>query len=209
MRNVKVMLVILLALLAGNAVAQTPCLFFSEYMEGSSYNKAIEIYNATDSDIDLSLVTVQLYSNGAASPTASVTLSGVLASDSVFVLSHGSASAAILALADLTSSAVCNWNGDDAVALVFDGTIVDVFGQIGLDPGSAWGVAPTVSVNATLQRMTSICCGDTDGSDAFDPAVEYVGLPIDDITGLGAHTADCEAVPVEIRSLDSMKALYR
>ena len=29
-------------------------LFFSEYIEGSSYNKALEIYNPTDSPVDLS-----------------------------------------------------------------------------------------------------------------------------------------------------------
>lgn len=209
MRNVKVILVVMLALLAGNAIAQTPCLFFSEYLEGSSYNKALEIYNATDADIDLSLVEVQLYSNGSATPTATVTLSGVLASDSVFVMSHASAIPEILALADLTSSAVCNFNGDDAVALVYDGAIVDVIGQIGTDPGSAWGVAPTITVNATLLRMISICCGDADGSDAFDPALEFTGLASDDYSNLGTHTSDCEAVPAQLRSLDSMKALYR
>ena len=46
----------LFALLPLSAVgAATPeDLFFSEYIEGSSFNKAIEIYNGTGSSVDLS-----------------------------------------------------------------------------------------------------------------------------------------------------------
>ena len=76
-------------------------LFFSEYIEGSSHNKALEIYNGTGATVDLSTYTVELYSNGAASPSQSVALSGSLADGDVFVLAHASADAAILAEADL------------------------------------------------------------------------------------------------------------
>ncbi len=41
-------------------------LIISEYIEGSSYNKAIELYNGTGSDVDLSHVfTFERHSNGA------------------------------------------------------------------------------------------------------------------------------------------------
>ena len=41
-------------------------LIISEYIEGSSFNKAIEIYNGTGAAIDLSEYSLELYSNGAA-----------------------------------------------------------------------------------------------------------------------------------------------
>ena len=37
-------------------------LIISEYIEGSSYNKAIELYNGTGSDVDLSQYTLDHYS---------------------------------------------------------------------------------------------------------------------------------------------------
>src|SRR5699024_6103627 len=55
-------------------------LFISEYIEGSSYNKAIEIYNGTGSSVNyLSDYQLALYSNGSDNPTQSLTLSGSLA----------------------------------------------------------------------------------------------------------------------------------
>ena len=117
-------------------------LFISEYIEGSSFNKALEIYNGTGADVDLSAYKVELYSNGASSPSASATLSGTLAHTDVFVLAHADANDDIKAVADLINSNVANWNGDDAIALrkVADGSAVDVFGQIGFDPGSYWAL---------------------------------------------------------------------
>ena len=39
------------------------------------------------------------------------------------------------------------FNGDDAMALSYNGTNIDVIGQIGVDPGSSWG---GLAVNTTL-----------------------------------------------------------
>ncbi|HDQ74121.1 MAG TPA: hypothetical protein ENN19_18815, partial [Chloroflexi bacterium] len=64
-------------------------LFFSEYIEGSSYNKAIEIYNGTSSDITFTgQYTLALYSNGSASVSQFVALSGSIAQGDVFVIAH-------------------------------------------------------------------------------------------------------------------------
>ncbi|MBK7703448.1 MAG: hypothetical protein IPI34_11430 [bacterium] len=49
MRMLKIALTaVLLMGLAGTAAAQSTCLYFSEYIEGTSSNKALEIYNATE-----------------------------------------------------------------------------------------------------------------------------------------------------------------
>ena len=75
----------------------------SEYIEGSGFNKAIEIYNGTDSAVDLAagLYTLELYSNGAATPSKTAALTGTVAAGDVLVLAHPSADAAILAQADV------------------------------------------------------------------------------------------------------------
>ena len=66
----KLILALSLALMLGLAFAQpyTADLFFSEYVEGSSNNKAIEIFNGTGVAVDLSQYTVKLASNGAPGP---------------------------------------------------------------------------------------------------------------------------------------------
>ena len=78
--------------------ATTGCteLFFSEYVEGSSFNKAVEIYNGSATTVALDAYTVELYSNGSSLPSNSMPLSGNLAPDAVYVIAHDSASTAIL-----------------------------------------------------------------------------------------------------------------
>ncbi|MGH1489940.1 MAG: ExeM/NucH family extracellular endonuclease [Acidimicrobiales bacterium] len=163
-------------------------LYISEYIEGGSFNKAIEIANTTGADVDLSTYSVELYSNGASTASQSVTLSGSLADGDVFVIAHGSAAQAVLDVTDLESSAVANFNGDDAVVLRNGSAVVDSFGQVGVDPGSQW---PGGGQNDTLRRMASICDGDTDETDAFDASAEWDIFPQDTFDGLGSHTADC------------------
>ena len=64
-------------------------LFFSEYIEGSSSNKALEIYNPTGSEVDLSNYRVIRANNGAVALSDSVVLSGTLADKDVFVIGNG------------------------------------------------------------------------------------------------------------------------
>jgi len=70
-------------------------LFFSEYLEGTSYNKAIEIFNGTGSAVDLSDYKVELYTNGSNTANNTLVLSGTLENDDVYVISHPSANADI------------------------------------------------------------------------------------------------------------------
>ena len=75
------------------AEAQAADLIISEYIEGSSFNKAIELYNGTGQTVDLSNYTLELYANGANTSTARLTLSGTLGSGETFVLVHRDAAA--------------------------------------------------------------------------------------------------------------------
>ncbi|AFC32599.1 hypothetical protein PM3016_5940 [Paenibacillus mucilaginosus 3016] len=162
-------------------------LFFSEYVEGTSNNKAIEIFNPSGTAVNLTGYTVELYANGATAPTNKLDLSGTLAAGDVFVIANASANAAILAVADVTST-VTFFNGDDALVLKKNGVIVDVIGQVGTDPGTEWGTGVTSTLDNTIRRMPGTTAGDTNASDAFDPAAQWIGYPVDTLDGLGQHT---------------------
>ena len=156
---------------AANAAPPTD-LFFSEYLESQPGNrKAVEIYNGTASTVTLTGVyNVAVYANGATSPT-SIALTGSIPAGGVFVLAHTDTPAATGITANQTSSSL-SFNGDDAVALRNGTTLVDVIGQIGFDPGTEWGTGLASTVDNTIRRKSTSCAGDTNGSDAFDPATE-------------------------------------
>jgi predicted extracellular nuclease len=163
-------------------------LFFSEYIEGSSNNKALEIFNGTGAAINLAtdVYNVQMFFNGNPAAGLTINLTGTVADGDVFVLAQSSADPAILAQADQTNGS--GWfNGDDAVALRKGTTIIDVIGQIGVDPGTEWGSGLPSTQDNTLRRKCSITAGDTNGSDAFDPSIEWDGFANNTFSGLGSH----------------------
>ncbi len=174
---------------ATSAQAAASDLFVSEYVEGSSNNKALEIFNGTGGAVDLTAsgYNVQFYFNGSTTAGLTINLTGSVADSDVFVLAQASASAPILAQADQTNGA--GWfNGDDAVVLRKGTTVLDVIGQIGVDPGTEWGSGLTSTADNTLRRKPTVMAGDTNGSDAFDPAIEWDGYATDTFDGLGAHS---------------------
>ncbi len=181
------------------ATAQATDLFFSEYVEGSSNNKALEIYNGTGASVNLSTgnYTVEFYFNGSAVASRTIDLVGTVSSGDVFVLVDAAADAQIISLADQQGGT--GWfNGDDAVVLKKDATILDVIGQIGVDPGSQWGSGLTSTQDNTLRRKGTVCAGDATANDAFDPASAWDGFAIDSFDGLGSHTASCGDLPPSV-----------
>ncbi|RYF75829.1 MAG: hypothetical protein EOO39_06390, partial [Cytophagaceae bacterium] len=176
--------------------AQAPTdLFFSEYIEGSSNNKALELYNGTSSTIDLATgqYIVQMYFNGGTTAATTVNLTGTIAPGGTFVLAASQANATILAKANQTSGSSF-YNGDDAIVLRkggASGTVVDAIGQVGFDPGTEWGTGLTSTADNTIRRKAAFCSGDVNPADVFDPSVEWDGFATDTFDGLGAHTASC------------------
>ena len=164
-------------------------LFFSEYVEGSGNNKALEIFNGTGNAVDLAGegYSVQMFFNGSTAALTTIFLTGTVASGDVYVLAHPSADAAILAQADLASGT--GWfNGDDAVVLRKGATFLDVIGQIGVDPGASWSGGGVSTQNQTLRRKSSVLTGDSDESNPFDPSIEWEGFAQDTFDGLGTHS---------------------
>jgi predicted extracellular nuclease len=159
-------------------------LFFSEYVEGSSSYKALEIQAREASTLSgCRLVT---YFNGASSGSG-IALDGALAKGAVTTLC--STSLAALVGAPCARATNLTFNGDDAVALECGGALLDVIGQIGADPGDAWSSGDASTLNQTLRRRCSALSGDPNGTDGFDPTVEWTALPVDTFDGLGV--AEC------------------
>ncbi len=163
-------------------------LFFSEYVEGSSSNKALELYNNTGASVSLSGYSIQLYANGSTSANSSINLSGSVANGATYVIANASASSSLLNLANITN-AVANFNGNDALVLTYNGTVVDSFGQVGNDPGSSGWAGLTT--DRTLRRKASTTAGDTNRSDAFTPSSAWDSYSSDTFSGLGSHTLSC------------------
>lgn len=174
--------------------AQPKDLIISEYIEGSGNNKALELYNGTSAPIALNTYVLQLYSNGSSVPTASLTLFGTLAAGKTFVLGRTDADRAIIAVMDIGSGSLVAFDGNDAIVLRkggANGAVVDVIGQIGVNPGVAWGNNSVSTLDKTLRRRKDICKGDVDASDTFDPSKEWEALPSNTFDGLGKHAVIC------------------
>lgn len=171
------------------AIAQAcPEPFFSEYIEGSSNNKAIEIYNPSNAPLNLEDYMVQLFTNGSATASATLIPIGVVEAHGVFVIANGSANATILGLKDTTSS-VANYNGDDALIIVnlISGDTVDIIGVVGVDPGLFWIVGAGSTQNYTITRQFPITAGETDWAIG---STEWDVHPIDMLDSLGFHNAE-------------------
>ena len=191
-------------------------LFFSEYIEGWSQNKAIEVYNPTNAIIDLSNYQIERYSNGATNSSAGgiTTLTGMLASGDAFVLTNGETDTGstfgycdpiLISLGDMAEPSgsyptPMHMNGNDAMVLSKNGEIIDVIGRVGEDPASgAWtdDAASGFTMGTwwtsqhTLIRKSTVLYGDNNGLDLFDPSAEWDSLVVGSWSNLGSHTCDC------------------
>ena len=229
-------LAVLVACFAFALQAQSQCdqLFISEYIEGWGNNKAIEIYNPTESAVDLSNYRLERYSNG--SPSAAenqkVQLSGTLAPNSVVVcvLDKQEPDGVDFEqpvwdeLADAADLWLCPvydvnnamyFNGNDAMVLtrISDNESIDIFGVIGQDPGeTGW---EGMTQNHTLIRKPAVTTGNTNPF-SFPVSSEWDGImwsndslnyTLDQVfLNLGSHSCDCGTT--DIRTPDVVSELF-
>ncbi len=164
--------------LPGGSGGNTSDLLISEYVEGSSYNKAIEIANFTGTPVNLADYSIQKATNGGGSWSSTLALTGTLNHGDVYVIVNNSASTELKNKANLnTTSSVMSFNGNDAVAIFKGSTLVDVIG----DPNSSTAFAQ----DKTLQRKSSITAPNTTYL-----AAEWDVLSKDTFSGLGTHSVD-------------------
>ncbi|MGA0818675.1 MAG: lamin tail domain-containing protein [Schleiferiaceae bacterium] len=163
-------------------------LFISEYLEGSSNNKALEIYNPTSAPINLSAYSLKAYNNGGLAVSNSLQLPNkTLAAYDVYVVANPTANAAILAASDTTST-VTFFNGDDAVVLFKNADTLDIIGIVGNDPGTNWPVGTGATSEFTLVRKSAVNQGQLNWTVG---ATEWDVYPQNTTSYLGSHSSVC------------------
>lgn len=198
-----------LVLATSVAFGQVADLFFSEYIEGSSNNKALEIYNGTGAEVDLANYIIRGNYNGNAwSEVFTFSPGAKIANGDVYVIANNQAGAEILGVADTVYAYgapyyIVSFNGDDVRALCkisgADTTIIDIIGLYNLvDPGDGWDVAGVTNATKdhTLIRKASVTSGNSDwtasaGTNADDS--EWIVLDKDTFNYLGLPLEQCFA----------------
>ena len=173
------------ALVVPSSTPQETDLFISEYIEGSSSNKAIEIFNPTGSAVDLSNYSIKQAAGGSGwgfhpddgeVPGFIFPLYGSLDAGDVFILSANQAINSIQAVADtvLGYPSVCHFAGDDAVGLFKNNVLIDVIGLPTVDPGASWDVAGEAggTKDHTLIRKPTVSYGNTDWASSAGTSAE-------------------------------------
>lgn len=204
----KTIILLSLFLIAKISVSQCTDLFFSEYIEGTSNNKAIEIYNPTSSPIDLTDYRVLRHNTAAVLPTDSLTLSGTLNSGDVYVIGNPYAPQSIISVSDITDD-ITFFGGDDALTLkkISTNTIIDKIGETnGVDPGGDWTVGSGATSEYTLIRKIGVKQGNINWAVA---STEWDVYPVDMIDSLGGHTmTSCATTGIENSDLSSSVSVF-
>ena len=207
-------------------------LFFSEYVEGSSNNKAVEIYNPTNAPIDLSNYSIERYSNGNDAISDEMNLSGTIDAGGTWIVTNSDTNSTnqfgyimveLYNMADQWAPVYPSplyMNGNDAMTLSKNGQWIDVIGKVGEDPGDAWTDDATAGFtdanggawwtkNHTLIRKSSVKSGVTSSHILFNPASEWDSLSINTWTNLGSHECDCSSGgPSSIEDKSTSYILY-
>lgn len=192
--------------LATFATAQSD-LFISEMVEGSGNNKAIEIFNPTNTSIDLSAYFIARYANGATTYVSGgmTQLSGTIQPNSTFVLINGqtvststspacdpmlqgillSQGGTVNGMLDGLYPSPTYFNGNDAIALLKqvgnNKVQIDLFGQTGLlsliENEYGWSNVQNSLVN---YQVTVVEGTDTSFVDVQSTIADYIVKSTDD-----------------------------
>jgi hypothetical protein len=240
----RILLFSLVLLSAHVGFSQCSELFFSEYVEGWSNNKALEVYNPTNDTIDLYNYQIQRWSNGNDIPNplymrriADNPNTVMLAPKDVIVLvidkrdTAGQGNEApvwftlqqkadLFLCPDYNTNRTLYHNGNDAITLEREvdanagswsnrWEVVDIFGEIGFNPGepvdgAGWNdnsannyytpdtTVPAWSTNHTLYRKATVREGVTTNPSPFMVSMQWDSMPVNTFDSLGTHTCDCK-----------------
>lgn len=153
-------------------------LLFSEYIEGSGNNKALEIANNTGSSVTLSAYTIKKQTNGAGAWSTGLALTGTLTTGSKFVIVNSSMSSACYSTsaANISTTATeLTFNGNDAVGLFKNGVLIDIIGTFN-------GGTANFAADVTLRRKSTV----TSPSSTFNLSAQWDSFSQDTCNNLGS-----------------------
>ncbi len=175
-------------------------LFFSEYIEGSSNNKALEIYNPTSEPISLNNYRIAQSNNGGGwAYYHTFPADKTIAPGDVWVIITNSISTSLFDAANadevLAYPAVVYHTGNDARGLEkttngTDWTLIDVIGNPTSNTDFDVAGVTAAAANHTLVRKSTVVKGNTDwaasaGTNADNS--EWIVKNVDDFSYLGSH----------------------
>ncbi|CAC9975006.1 endonuclease [Flavobacterium panici] len=156
-------------------------LLFSEYIEGSGNNKALEIANNTGSSVSLSAYTIKKQTNGAGSWSTGLALSGTLTTGSKFVIVNSSISSSCFSPSSAnisTTATELTFNGNDAVGLFKNGVLIDIIGTFN-------GGTANFAIDVTLRRKSTV----TSPSTTFNLSSQWDSFSQDTCNNLASKIA--------------------
>ena len=166
MKNFKPQTLTLSVVLLGYSFPSYAQLMFSQYMDGNSNKKGLEIYNPDATTVNLADYEIQQFSNGATTKSTTVTLQGSLASKAKYIVGRTDLKTEIGD--QVNQVAGLSFNGDDALVLLYKGTPVDRFGKVGEQPANGWGIASSSKGNSFKRLQTSNSITSIDPMATFD-----------------------------------------
>ena len=167
-----------------------PCkeIFISEYVEGTSSsahrNNYIELYNPTSDNIDLTPYTLAKYTGKSLTPSSRLELFGSISSYGTFLIEDIKEQLDVEANISTNSTAM-DFNGDDKIALLKNGRILDLIGDI--------GDSLFFARDLTLQRKSEI----QQPNNQYQ-IEEWEYYPLEHITNLNNHASICQGPLPEI-----------
>ncbi len=168
----------------------TPCnqLLISEYIEGSSStsyrNNFIEIYNPTDTSINLENYDLVKYTGKSTVVSNVLMLTGIIPAYGTYLIEDSKENLSITA--DLsTNSSVMDFTGDDKIALRKLDQIIDLIGVIGDSINFAKDV--------TLRRKSNV----QNPNNQFNPD-EWDTYDLEDLSDINRHVSSCSGPIPEI-----------
>ena len=156
----------------------TSDLFFSEYIEGSGNNKALEIANFTGATVNLSAYTIKKSVNGANSWDTTIysfPTNAQITNGDVYVAANSAIAICQTSVDDLTGSSVFQFNGNDPVGLFKNDVLIDIIGTLGSDTNFA--------ANTTLIRNETVSAPNTTYT-----VSEWTSFASNTCDNLGLHT---------------------
>jgi len=165
-------------------------LLFSEYIEGSGNNKALEIANNTGASVNLSAYTIKKQTNGAGSWSTGLALSGTLATGSKFVIVNSSMSSSCFSTsaANISTTATeLTFNGNDAVGLFKNGVLIDIIGTFN-------GGTANFAIDVTLRRKSTV----TSPSTTFNLSAQWDSYSQDTCNNLASKMVQTAEIEEEV-----------
>ncbi|MFV8337259.1 endonuclease [Flavobacterium sp. RSP29] len=157
-------------------------LLFSEYIEGSSNNKALEISNATGAAINLSIYSIKKQTNGAGAWSTGLSLTGTLNNGSKFTIVNSlmASSCYPTSSANLSTSATeMAFNGNDPIGLFKNGVLIDIIGTFN-------GGTANFSVDETIRRKATV----TSPTATFNKTTQWDSYALDTCNNLGSRMVE-------------------